>query len=183
MGAMKPEIVGPTEWWEVETNQGTYYVQCEFVGRENVKAVALLDYLPETTDTSDIMRWEFKSGYGARLSMPGYLDCTDWSVHDTEREAKDCLAEEHELCPLCLDDLDVESACATCIKDLPQEKFDEALRHVVTEQMTVAELMGLPGVYEILSEEFNNEALNCAYQEMLVEHDTKKEEPDDQQDI
>ena len=34
-------------------------------------------------------------GYGARLSAPGYLDCTDWCVFDTEQEAIDYLAETY----------------------------------------------------------------------------------------
>ena len=34
-------------------------------------------------------------GYGARLSAPGYLDCTDWAVFDTEDEAVEYLAEEY----------------------------------------------------------------------------------------
>jgi hypothetical protein len=31
--------------------------------------------------------WENIKGYGARLSAPGYLDCTDWTVFDTKEEA------------------------------------------------------------------------------------------------
>jgi hypothetical protein len=30
---------------------------------------------------------ELVEGWGARLSAPGYLDCTDWCVFDTEEEA------------------------------------------------------------------------------------------------
>lgn len=36
---------------------------------------------------------EERTGYGARLSAPGYLDCTEYSVHATEREAWDALLE------------------------------------------------------------------------------------------
>ena len=35
------------------------------------------------------------TGYGARLSAPGYMDCTDWVVFDTEQEAIDYLAETY----------------------------------------------------------------------------------------
>jgi len=28
-----------------------------------------------------------REGYGARLSMPGHLNCTDWTFHKTEKEA------------------------------------------------------------------------------------------------
>ena len=34
-------------------------------------------------------------GYGARLSAPGYMDCTDWTVFDTEQGAIDYLAETY----------------------------------------------------------------------------------------
>ena len=33
-------------------------------------------------------------GYGARYSAPGYLDCTEWTVFDTEAEAMRFLAED-----------------------------------------------------------------------------------------
>ena len=36
---------------------------------------------------------EIVSGWGARLSAPGYLDCTEWSVYETEEEARADLAE------------------------------------------------------------------------------------------
>ena len=32
---------------------------------------------------------------GARLSAPGYLDCTEWSVFDTEQEAEEYLDENY----------------------------------------------------------------------------------------
>ena len=34
---------------------------------------------------------EEKTGYGARLSAPGYLDCTDWMVFDSIEEAQNYL--------------------------------------------------------------------------------------------
>jgi hypothetical protein len=34
-----------------------------------------------------------RTGWGARMSAPGYLDCTDWSVFDSEDEARAFLAE------------------------------------------------------------------------------------------
>jgi hypothetical protein len=37
--------------------------------------------------------WENIKGYGARLSAPGYLDCTEWTVFDTEDEAREYLEE------------------------------------------------------------------------------------------
>ncbi|SRR6266550_4100427 len=37
--------------------------------------------------------WENIKGYGARLSAPGYLDCTEWTVFDTSEEAEEYLKE------------------------------------------------------------------------------------------
>jgi len=38
-------------------------------------------------------RVETVTGYGARLSAPGYLDCTDWAVFGTVAEAEAYLDE------------------------------------------------------------------------------------------
>ena len=35
-----------------------------------------------------------KHAWGARLSAPGYMDCTEWSLYDTAEEAREALAEE-----------------------------------------------------------------------------------------
>lgn len=171
MGHTKPQILGPTEWWQVETTDGTCWVLCEDVGRENIKATDLLDHLPSHVhDTQDIMRWEFFSGYGARLTAP---DCTDWTVFDTEREAKDHLAYDHDLCPMCLGDLDEQETCGKCVADLSHEDFESAL-HTVLEGVTVNEILhSVPGIYEIISEEYNNEALNQAYEEMRLRYEAE----------
>ena len=39
---------------------------------------------------------EVIDGWGARLSAPGYMDCTDWSVFATESEANKFLAEYYD---------------------------------------------------------------------------------------
>jgi hypothetical protein len=41
----------------------------------------------------DVESVEFNYGWGARMSAPGYMDCTDWSVFATEGEAQDYLDE------------------------------------------------------------------------------------------
>lgn len=38
---------------------------------------------------------ETVTGYGARLSAPGYLDCTEWTVFETEAEAEEFLRETY----------------------------------------------------------------------------------------
>jgi hypothetical protein len=52
-------------------------------------------------------------GWGARLSAPGYADCTEWAVHETEEEAREYLADAYDLCPKCLaEECDCDSAVA-----------------------------------------------------------------------
>jgi len=167
MGAMKPEIIGPTDWWEVETNQGTYWVQCEYAGyKDDVNAMKLLDYLPDTQLTSDILHWEFKSGYGARLSMPGYLD---WCVLDSEKEAKEYLVEQWDLCPICLSDDFVGGTCQNCIMGAPQQDFEAALDRFI-EDMTKEQIVAMPGVMETIKEAFNNDILDLLYEDLLQKH-------------
>lgn len=43
---------------------------------------------PET-----IREFSMREGWGARLSAPGYMDCTDWLVFSTEAEARAYLEE------------------------------------------------------------------------------------------
>lgn len=38
---------------------------------------------------------ELRTGWIARLSAPGYMDCTDWSWHETEDEAREYLADAY----------------------------------------------------------------------------------------
>lgn len=67
-------------WWEVETdNDGTYY--------------APIDVEPEDVAGGHIASVKRITGYGARLSAPGYMDCTDWCVFETEKEAVEYLDE------------------------------------------------------------------------------------------
>lgn len=173
MGFMQPEVIGPTEWWMVDTTSGIQWVQCEFVGRENVKAVDLLDYLEDTFSAEDIIRWESQSGYGARLSAPGFLDCTPWSVFETVEAARSSLIEEHNLCPICLGELDEHETCPECVKGLSHEDFLDALKEYLEGVSALDIVHSVPGVFEIVSEAYNNEALDLAYQQMVIDYETK----------
>lgn len=171
MGHMQAQIVGPQDWWEVETTDGTCWVQCEDAGYKDVIAKDLMPYL-SVPDTSHVMRWEFKSGYGARLSAPGYTDCTDWCVSDSEEEAKAYLAEQYELCPICLKDEWVEDeagiSCGACVSALTSEEFDDAMDMVVGD-MSAGDIVSIPGVYEIVSEALNNDIIQQAYDKKVIE--------------
>ena len=80
-------------YFEVETTCGTEIVPSDVVGRTCATHVeALLDYLEgEPLDTDELC--PIHEGWLARLSAPGYLDCTSWSAHKTEQAARDFLEE------------------------------------------------------------------------------------------
>jgi hypothetical protein len=60
---------------------------------EQERAETVKTIQPYTEGTP--LSWENVKGFGARLSAPGYLDCTEWTVFDTEDEAREYLAENY----------------------------------------------------------------------------------------
>lgn len=99
MKFMEKQLTGREEWAKVEIQSaGTFYIPVEqlcltlpeWIDRFNDDSKWLLEcqtlleiYLPP----GDFLSVEKVKGYGARLSAPGYLDCTDWTVFKTEDEA------------------------------------------------------------------------------------------------
>jgi len=77
MTFMQQEIAY-SQWYEVEdTDGGTYWYDAHLFSRDEVKAFGVIKSMTD--------------GWGARLSAPGYLDCTDWCVFETEAEATEYL--------------------------------------------------------------------------------------------
>lgn len=87
MAHMKP-VVQKGEWWKVGTQYGTEFVSTDVADtkKELNKLFAL----------RDILTCERVMGYGARLSAPGYLDATEWTVFDSEKAAWSYLLENYE---------------------------------------------------------------------------------------
>ncbi len=94
------------KWIRVETIDGTDFVPIEFAtgtvkqfldaveegtahtgDYQQTVACDLLDYL-NAHDANDVCDVSPVEGFGARLSAPGYLDCTDWAVFKTEQAAQ-----------------------------------------------------------------------------------------------
>ena len=101
---MQRQITGLENWLRVETRQGTEFVpsgQLSLFVRdsETVTHPMTDDERAETIDKiRDFVSDEPESlenikGYGARLSAPGYLDCTEWTVFDTQEKAEKYLDE------------------------------------------------------------------------------------------
>ena len=90
MGFMQRQVTEKQLWWEVETTHGTEWLPVELIGKEPADSDAFADYCE-----GDVLSWEQREGFGARLSAPGYLDCTEWSVFDTAEAAETYLAENY----------------------------------------------------------------------------------------
>ena len=103
---MQRQITGLENWLRVETSQGSEFIRiadvCLFVRNSEQISQPLTDderaeyanqiqgYVEDTPQS-----WENIKGYGARLSAPGYLDCTEWSVFETEEEVREYLEENY----------------------------------------------------------------------------------------
>jgi len=100
MAFMKP-FIEYGAWLEIDGDCGTTYLPMDVspmtvddltraAEEGDVTAYApLLDYY----EGSRIYSVEVIRGYGARLSAPGYLDATEWTVFDTLSEAEEHLKE------------------------------------------------------------------------------------------
>lgn len=78
------DMVGHTGWMKVG---GTY--ECDCV-EEDSNLKSLLDDLGHH-HFDDVLTVQLVEGWGARMSAPGYLDCTEWTVFATEDEANEHL--------------------------------------------------------------------------------------------
>lgn len=85
---MQREITKRLAWWQAESkHQGTVWAPCDdFSGEQFIDDC--LDY--QVGEDVTITR---TSGYGARLSAPGYLDCTEWCVFNSVKAAEEYLTE------------------------------------------------------------------------------------------
>lgn len=92
MAFMERQIIRD-EFVKIETNHGVTFVPIDVVGTlpDPLTQDALSDlaqYCEGIPESAEII-----SGFGARLSAPGYLDCTEWAVFDTEDEAVEYMDE------------------------------------------------------------------------------------------
>lgn len=101
---MERELV-KGDWLVVDTARGTVCLPYEYAPRtacdfcdavgdglykpDEAPATVTCDVLEYTDvfDANDVYSVERVSGWGARLSAPGYMDATEWSVFSTKRDA------------------------------------------------------------------------------------------------
>lgn len=102
MPFMQKQVTGKQRWLSVETTQGTWFVNVFDTGLDLANSSSLADDVTEENSgdvqqyvEGTVQSWENVTGYGARLSAPGYMDCTEWTVFNTEQEAIDYLEETY----------------------------------------------------------------------------------------
>ena len=92
---MQQEIVY-TRWLAIDGNYGTDYVPFDAVFNANNRTMnPTASDVQDYTDNTRIDDITIIDGYGARMSMPGFLDCTHWSVFKTQEEAQSFLDENY----------------------------------------------------------------------------------------
>lgn len=82
------------------------------------------------SDAGETLRAEYETEthpnkWIVRFSAPGYMDCTDWSgPFDTEAQALDTLASEHNVCLECWESCwdDEGSECEVAIAERAEER-------------------------------------------------------------
>lgn len=103
MGFMQQDIQGRTHGYAVETECGTTYLPSFVTGDLRIRGTheagsrrfddlcaAVRDYV----EGRDIRSVEYMpTCYWARMSAPGYMDCTEWESHRTIRDARESLAD------------------------------------------------------------------------------------------
>jgi len=108
---MIPQIV-KQKWVEIDGPEGTEWLPLDLWGKEEIKMMMaeiaaentnnkLATKMLEMTRNRTFYESKIVEGYGARLSAPGYMDCTDWCVFDTEEEARTYIEETFEVCSHC----------------------------------------------------------------------------------
>lgn len=101
MSFMQKQVTSLVRWLKVETYSGsTEFVSVFDTGLDIPNgndfddpdvAKTIRQYTEDEPET-----WENIKGHGARLSAPGYLDCTEWTVFDTPEEAQKYLDDTYE---------------------------------------------------------------------------------------
>lgn len=101
MAFMQKQIVKGL-WLDVENTHGEgTLIPADLVSKVTLGKLAL-DVVSEDPEILDAVRdyvngeareVTLREGYGARLSAPGYMDCTEWALYPTVEAARAGLAE------------------------------------------------------------------------------------------
>lgn len=86
------------------------------------------DEKPAMFAADDVLSFEVRRGFAARLSAPGYMDATDWSLHDTEAEAWASLVEEYPEAFTFVVELTADDDAGTAHIYAPSDEAADAIR-------------------------------------------------------
>lgn len=73
-------------WIEIEGSDGTTFVHFDsiFCTPRKKSFTPSNEVMRDFYDGDEIYGVRVIDGYGARLHMPGFMDCTPWGVYETE---------------------------------------------------------------------------------------------------
>ena len=86
-------LIGGLSWMALGCDYDTDCMEEDSNLRSTLNA--LEDYIESNVD--DVTSVQLIEGYGARLSAPGYMDSTSWTVFKTREEAEEFLREEYDV--------------------------------------------------------------------------------------
>lgn len=93
MSFMKEQVVYD-RWIEIDSTEGTFFIPQSLIGKQaDISTSDLGEHCP--CSHKSVQSCRIVDGYGARLSAPGYLDCTEWCVFDTEEQAQKYLIDTY----------------------------------------------------------------------------------------
>lgn len=107
MPFMEKQVTRKLLWYAIDTESGVWFIPAEDVDGGkladafdggfvlDVDEFEHADTFLQYTEGSKLQGISVRLGYGARLSAPGYLDCTEWSVFDTVKDAEEYLDSEY----------------------------------------------------------------------------------------
>ena len=95
MSFMEPQITDKQDWFEIDTDNGIWYVPFNIPNCRVTDALACVENEDEDTiqelllytEGTELNEVTVVHGYGVRLSADGYMDCTEWDIFTNKREA------------------------------------------------------------------------------------------------
>ena len=91
--AIPADLIGGLSWMKYDVDYDTDCMEEDSNLRSTLDA--LEDFIESNID--DVTSIKLLEGYGARLSAPGYMDSTPWTVFKTREEAEEFLREEYDV--------------------------------------------------------------------------------------
>ena len=104
MAFMRP-VIEFGEYYSVDTTAGAEIIPADLLNRpvtidvgqsidvEHPAYTGLCNALRDFCEGEIQGDIDYRRGHLARMSAPGYMDCTNWTAHETEEEAREYLEE------------------------------------------------------------------------------------------